>query len=105
MKEVVAPGDAVGPVLQATPLGRAVVAAIESSNDDVDVHDEGAYLRVVAHGTCRVSRSAVEAEFGQPVQFPGDLEVVMSSFAGRLSMSESGAVWQCAPDPHLGRPS
>jgi toluene monooxygenase system protein D len=93
---------AVGPVLQATPLGRAIVAAIESSNDDVDIQDEGAYLRVIAHGTCRVSRAAVEAEFGQPIQLPGDLEVIMSSFAGLVSMSENGAVWWSAPDPYPG---
>jgi toluene monooxygenase system protein D len=93
---------AVGPVLQATPLGRAVVAAIESSNDDVDIQDEGAYLRVMAPGACRVSRAAVEAEFGQPVQLPGDLEVIMSSFAGLVFMNEAGAVWWRASAPRPG---
>jgi toluene monooxygenase system protein D len=99
MTDLVGWTDAVGPVLQATPLGRAVVMAIESSNDDVMIQDEGAYLRVMAHGSCRVSRLEVEAEFGQPIRFPGDLEVIMSSFAGLVSMDESGAVWWRACDP------
>src|SRR5580704_2799843 len=90
--------DAVGPVLQATPLGWAFVTAIESSNDDIAIQDEGSYLRVMAHGSCRVSRLAVEAEFGQSIQFPGDLEVIMSSFAGLVSMDENGAVWWRACD-------
>ena len=75
--------DAVGPVLQATPLGWAVVAAIEADNDGVEVRDEGAYLRVLVPRVCSVTRAEVEAQFGQPVQFPGDLEVILSSFCGR----------------------
>jgi toluene monooxygenase system protein D len=96
------PRHAVGPVVQATPLGRAIVAAIESSNDDIDIRDEGAYLRVIAYGSCRVTRAAVEAEFGQPIRLPGDLEVIMSSFAGLVSVNENGAVWWRAPDPYPG---
>jgi toluene monooxygenase system protein D len=93
----------VGPVLQSTPLARALVAAIESENDDVLVQDEGAYLRVTAPRVCRLSRSCVEGESGFVVQFPGDLEVIMSSFAGLVDMNEDGAVWWLAgetpPDP------
>jgi toluene monooxygenase system protein D len=102
MTDLVSPSDAVGPVLQATPLGRAIAVAIQSNNDGVAIQDEGAYLRVTARGTCQVSRAAVEAEFGQAVQFPGDLEVIMSSFAGLVSMSENEAVWRRAVDPDPG---
>ena len=77
--------DAVGPVLQATPLGWAVVAAIEADNDGVEVRDE--------------------AQFGQPVQFPGDLEVIMSSFCGLVAMSEAGAVWWQSSEPRPEVPS
>jgi toluene monooxygenase system protein D len=83
----------VGPVLHATPLGRAMVAAIQDDNDGVIVQDEGAYLRVSAPGVCRLRRSAVEATTGHPVHLPGDLEVIMSSFAGLVAMDEEGAVW------------
>jgi toluene monooxygenase system protein D len=96
---------AVGPVLQVTPLGWAVVAAIEADNHDVEVRDEGAYLRVLAQRVCRVSRVEVEAQFGQPVQFPGDLEVIMSSFCGLLAMSETGAVWWRSSEPRPELPS
>jgi toluene monooxygenase system protein D len=83
----------VGPVLQATPFAEAVVAAIREENDDVLVCDEGAYLRVVVPGVCRLSRSAVQAMTGQDVQFPGDLEVIMSSFTGRIRLTDHDAVW------------
>ena len=97
--------NAVGPVLQATPLGWAVVAAIEADNDEVEVHDEGAYLRVLAQRVCGVSRAEVEAKFGQPVQFPGDLEVIMSSFCGLMAMNETGAVWWRSSEPRPELPS
>jgi toluene monooxygenase system protein D len=93
------PGDGVGPVLQATPLGRMAVAAIEAENDDVTVRDEGAYLRVLVPRVCRLSRAGIEATTGSTVSFPGDLEVVMSSFAGRMRLSEEGAVWWLATEP------
>ncbi len=84
---------AVGPVLQATPFAEAVVAAIQEENDDVLVRDEGAYLRVLVPYVCRLSRSAMQAVTGQDVQFPGDLEVIMSSFTGRMRLTDHGAIW------------
>jgi toluene monooxygenase system protein D len=92
-------GRGVGPVLQATPFGRLIAAAIEDDNDDVLVRDEGAYLRVLAPGVCRLSRAAVEATTGSTVQFPGDLEVTMSSFAGKMRLTEDEAVWWLASEP------
>ena len=96
---------AVGPVLQATPLGWAVVGAIEAANDSVQVLDEGAYLRVFASGSCRVARADIEAELGQPVQLPGDLELVMSAFSGLLAVNEAGAVWWRSSEPRPELPS
>lgn len=91
------PGAAgVGPVLQATPLARMIVAAIETDNHDVVVHDEGAYLRVLVPHVCRLARATVEAATGAPVQFPGELEVIMPSFAGLMSLTEDEAVWWLA---------
>jgi toluene monooxygenase system protein D len=94
----------VGPVLQATPFAEAVVAAIEDENDEVLVRDEGAYLRVLVPGVCRLSRAAVEAITGGDVQFPGDLEVVMSSFAGRMRLTDHTAVWWLASETPPGSP-
>jgi toluene monooxygenase system protein D len=98
-------GVGVGPVLQATPFAEAVIAAIEEENDQVVVRDEGAYLRVLCPGICRLSRAAVEAEIGYPVRFPGDLEVIMSSFAGKVELTEDEAVWWLATTQYPGQPS
>lgn len=87
------PDEGVGPVLQATPFSEAVVAAIRDENEVVVVHDEGAYLRVLVPGVCRLSSAAVEAITGAKVHFPGDLELVMSSFAGRMRLTDRIAVW------------
>lgn len=86
--------ERVGPVLHAGPLAEAVVAAIRYMNEDVQVLDRGAYLRVLVPGCCRVTRAAVEIELGAPFHMPGDLERVMPSFKGRLSISDEGALWE-----------
>lgn len=86
-------GRSVGPVLHATPFAEAVVAAIEQDNSDVVISDEGAYLRILVPDVCRLSRATIEEVTGSSVAFPGDLEAVMPSFAGRISFDENGAVW------------
>lgn len=86
----------VGPVLQATPFAEAVVAAIQDENDDVDVRHEGAYLRVLVPGVCRLSRASVVAMTGRDVQFPGELEVIMSSFTGVMRLTDRSALWWLA---------
>lgn len=84
----------VGPVLEASELGRAVLSAIQSLNRDVQVLDRGSYLRVQAARRCVVTRPAIEAALGRPVQLPADLELAMPSFKGRLSIDAEGAVWE-----------
>jgi toluene monooxygenase system protein D len=89
-------GYGVGPVLHATPFARSVVSVIEEENADVLVHDEGAYLRVLAPHVCRLSRAGLEAATGLPIRFPGDLEIVLSSFTGVMRLTEDAAVWRLA---------
>jgi toluene monooxygenase system protein D len=94
----------VGPVLQHTPFGEAVVEAIREENDHVVVHDEGAYLRVLVPGVCRLSRSGLQALTGLDVQFPGDLELVMSSFTGVILLTDDVAEWSSADQrPEISR--
>src|SRR6202007_454664 len=93
------PPEGVGPVLHATPFARSVVAVIEEENIDVLVRDEGAYLRVLVPRVCRLSRAGLEAATGFAIRFPGDLEVVMSSFTGVIQLTEEGAVWRLARGP------
>jgi toluene monooxygenase system protein D len=90
---------AVGPVLQPTPFGRAVVAAIQAENKDVAVHDEGAYIRVHTPRVCRLTKTEIEAQLGREVRFPGDLEVAMPSFSGLVEMTDKGATWWLASEP------
>jgi toluene monooxygenase system protein D len=92
----------VGPVLHATPFARSVVAVIEDENEHVLVHDEGAYLRVLAPGVCRLSRAGLAAATNPAIRFPGDLEVVMSSFTGVMQLTEDGAVWRLTSEPSVG---
>jgi toluene monooxygenase system protein D len=86
----------VGPVLHVTPFAWSVVAVIEEENMDVLVRDEGAYLRVLVPRVCRLSRAGLEAATGLAIRFPGDLELVMSSFTGVLRLTEDDAVWRLA---------
>ena len=95
-------GDAaygVGPVLHATPFARSVVSVIQDENTHVLIQDEGAYLRVLVPRVCRLSRAGLEAATGSAIRFPGDLEVVMSSFSGVLQLTEDSALWRLAREP------
>ena len=86
--------DAVGPVLESSELGRAVLHAIQALNQDVQVVDRGSYYRVHTARRCVVTRQAIEAALGRPFQLPGDLEQAMPSFRGRLMIDSERAVWE-----------
>jgi toluene monooxygenase system protein D len=92
----------VGPVLQATPFAEAVVAAIREDNEDVVVRREAAYLRVLVPEVCWLTCSAVRTVTGEDVRFPGDLEVIMSSFSGRMEITDHAATWWLAGDTPPG---
>jgi nitrite reductase/ring-hydroxylating ferredoxin subunit len=98
------PDRLVGPVLHATPFAHVVAAVIEDENDDVIVRDEGAYLRVLAPGICRLPRAALEAATGPAIRFPGDLELVMSSFTGVLQLTDDDAIWTLTNAPTAADP-
>jgi toluene monooxygenase system protein D len=87
------PPDTVGPVLEASDSGRAVVAAIRQLNADVTVVDRGGYLRVLVPGRCVVTRRAIELSLGQPFELPLDLEPLMPAFKGRISMDQERVEW------------
>jgi hypothetical protein len=86
--------ERVGPVLESSEVGQAIVRAIRHENADVRVDDRGAYLRVGVPGVCRVSRVAIEREIGRAFRLPGDLESVMPAFSGGLTIGEDGAIWE-----------
>ncbi len=70
-------------MLHATPFARAVVGVIAEENAQVLVQDEGAYLRVlVPPGLLGLSQAGSKPPPGASSGFPGELEVVLSSFRG-----------------------
>ncbi len=85
--------DEVGPVLEAGEIADAVVAAIREHNQGVTVRDRGAYIRVLVPGRCIVRRDAIERALGRPFQLPGDLERLMPSFQGRLTITDDQIEW------------
>ena len=91
--------ESVGPVLHSTPFARTVISAIRDENEQVIVQDEGAYLRVLVPRICRLSRAGLETATGVAVRFPGELEVVLSSFTGVMKMTEDDVVWRLAGEP------
>jgi hypothetical protein len=85
--------DRVGPVLQTGERAFAVVDAIRELNDDVEVIDRGAYLRVLVPRTCIVTRAAIERRLGAGFAIPDDLEQIMPSFKGELELADDRASW------------
>jgi toluene monooxygenase system protein D len=85
--------DGVGPVLEASDSGRAVVAAIRRMNSDVTVVDRGGYLRVLVPRRCVVTRQAIELALGQAFALPRDLEALMLAFKGRIAMDGEQVEW------------
>jgi MmoB/DmpM family len=90
---------AVGPVLTPGPLADAIIAAIRAAHEDVRVVDRGAYLRVLVPERCRLEGARVEKILEAPFRLPGDLEAIMPSFRGRLTIASDGAVWERAGGP------
>lgn len=95
----------VGPVVQVTALGRAVVEAIEAHNEGVVTDDAGAYIRVWSPNKCVVTKGQVEEVLGRDIRWPGELEVILSSFSGKVSMTDAGAAWWLAHEPQPEIPS
>jgi toluene monooxygenase system protein D len=82
-----------GPVLINNGSAAAIVAALRELNSALEVRDRGAYLRVDAPGECRLTRAAVERHLGRAFRLPGDLELVMTSYRGRLIVDDDEARW------------
>jgi toluene monooxygenase system protein D len=86
--------ERVGPVLCAGTLADAMIEAIQETNHETVVEDRGGYRRVSSPQRCVLSRAALEEALGQPVHLPSALEKIMSSFRGRLALSDDEARWE-----------
>lgn len=86
--------DGVGPVVEANDLGRAIAKAIAHAHRDAVVIDRDAYLRVLVPKRCAIERAAIEAILGRTISLPSDLEMVMTSFAGAVTITADAIVWE-----------
>lgn len=87
----------VGPVLLTGRVGEAIVAAIRKQNAGARISCRGSYIRVTVSRRCEVDARVIAGLLGEPFRFPYDLERVMPSFRGRLSLSEEQACWESGP--------
>lgn len=79
----------VGPVLRASPITEAVVEAAELDNPGkvIRVDDKLAYVRIDTEGELILRRATLEEALGRPFRM-SELEVNLSSFAGRIETSD-----------------
>lgn len=77
--------NVVGPILRQGELAKAVAeaAVIDNPGKRIRVDDKVAYVRVQADDEMIIRRSTVEEMLGRPFAMR-DLEVDLSSFAGRI---------------------
>lgn len=97
MTQKISPADRlnmVGPVLTSSSITDAIVEAIELDNENVVIEDYGSYRRVLVPNRCLVTKASIEQVIGRPFRFPGELEQVLSTFKGRINLSELEAIWQ-----------
>lgn len=78
----------VGPILRQGALAKAVAEAAEADNPgkSITVDDKVAYLRISTDGEMVLRRETIEEMLGKPFRM-SELEVELSSFAGRIDMT------------------
>jgi toluene monooxygenase system protein D len=86
----------VGPVVRGMDanLADAVIAAIEADNPDaeVEVDDQGGYIRISTAGHCRMTRTSLEEALGRTFHLH-QLEPSLAGFAGRMQLTDDEVVW------------
>ena len=90
----------VGPVLRAGTVSVAVIDVLVHENPGAKVQDHGAYVRVLAPLRCLLEKQSVERRLGRPFTLPGDLELIMPAFRGKLRFGPDRAIWE----PYGGDP-
>lgn len=86
----------VGPVVRGmdATLAEAVITAVETDNPDADVEvdDQGGYIRINTPHRCVLTRASLEDAIGK--SFPlHQLEPSLAGFAGRMKVSDDEIVW------------
>ncbi len=85
----------VGPILQAGDFAEAVVEALKKDNPDkeITVIKRASYIRVYGESPIRLTKKTLEEECGRQVDFPGEVEVNLSSFTGRIKPGSEEIIW------------
>jgi toluene monooxygenase system protein D len=91
-----APAKRVGPIIRGIDADfcDAIISAIETDNpdSDVEVDDQGGYVRVTTAWRCRLTRESLERELGRKFTL-SDIEPNLASFAGRIQMDDDVVTW------------
>lgn len=82
-------GNSVGPVLRAGEVADAVVEALEEDNPGKDfvIENRITYIRAETEGECIVRAATVSRLLGRPFRV-AELEVILTSFAGRIQTDD-----------------
>jgi toluene monooxygenase system protein D len=90
--------DAVGPVLRMGERIDAVIDAIRDDNPDqeIEVVDQGAYVRVHAAGRLKVSLPSLRRHLGAAFEMR-QLEPMLAAFAGRITTTSYEVRWSLGP--------
>jgi len=89
------PKNIVGPVLNKDEFAYGVIEAIAADNKKtfIGVIDRGSYIRVVGERELILIKSTLEKILGRNVRFPGEVEVRMSAFAGKIIVTGDYIKW------------
>ena len=86
--------DAVGPVLRMSEEVDLVVQSILEDNPgrEVEVVDKGAYVRVQAQGSLRITLGTLRRNLGASFQMR-QIQSMLSAFAGRITTTSDEITW------------
>ncbi|QGA53731.1 toluene monooxygenase [Sulfolobus sp. E5-1-F] len=89
------PQNMVGPVLMKDEFSYGVVEALALDNPNTfkGVVDRGSYIRIVGERELILNKSTLEEVLGREVRFPGEVEVRMSAFAGKITVRGDYIKW------------
>ena len=82
----------VGPVLMTGEIADAAIEALDEDNPgkEFNIQDHEAYIRIETDDDCIIRRETMEKILGRPFVMQ-ELEVVLSTFAGRIDLSSDHA--------------
>ena len=85
----------VGPIIQAGQFADAVVDALIKDNPGkkLEVIPRTSYVRVYGEAPVKLTKKSLEEALGREVRFPGEVEVNLSSFTGRIKTGSDEIVW------------